>query len=285
MHTHGSLRHSLHHSFHRSLRHLGKISRLAAVTTLGFSSAPVLADPSPALDRLNFSVGGYYVDPTFNLSGNTRYGSVNSGDIDRNRTTLPRVRAELLLWDSQGLSFDYFAYRKTYSGTFDRTIPVGNNSSLSGNAEANIEVDLAKFACKWWFGSGNDVFGVGVGAGYYRAHLDANASASLNGTSGSLSESYTEKAFAPLLELGWKHAFSKNLRMYAEASGVKKNWGNLTGHLYNAALGMEWYPLENIGVGADYGITRIKLNRASDNTDANLDIRLKGPSAYLKVRF
>ncbi len=73
--------------------------------------------------------------------------------------------------------------------------------------------------------------------------------------------------------------------MYAEASGVKKNWGNITGHIYNAAGGMEWYPLENIGVGADYGITRIKLNRASENTDANLDIRLKGPSAYLKLRF
>jgi len=123
MHTLGPLRHTLRHSLRHSLRHLGKISHLAAVTTLGFSSASALADPSPALDRLNFSVGGYYVDPTFNLSGNTRYGAVNSGDIDRNRTTLPRVRAELLLWDSQGLSFDYFTYRKTYSGSFDRTIP------------------------------------------------------------------------------------------------------------------------------------------------------------------
>jgi len=284
MHTLGPLRHTLRHSLRHSLRHLGKISHLAAVTTLGFSSASALADPSPALDRLNFSVGGYYVDPTFNLSGNTRYGAVNSGDIDRNRTTLPRVRAELLLWDSQGLSFDYFTYRKTYSGSFDRTIPVGNNSSLSGNAEANIEVDLAKLAYKWWIGNGNDVFGIGVGAGYYRAHLDANASASLNGASGTLSEGYTERrctAAGTRLE----HAFSKNLRMYAEASGVKKNWGNITGHIYNAAVGMEWYPLENIGVGADYGITRIKLNRASENTDANLDIRLKGPSAYLKLRF
>ncbi|WP_290977546.1 hypothetical protein [Herbaspirillum sp.] len=249
-------------------------------------SRSACADPPPALDRLNLSVGGYYVDPTFNIRANTQFGSAETGDIERNRTTLPRVRAELLLGDSHGLSFDYFRYRNDYTYNTSRTFNVGGMPAvLAGDANANLEVDFASLAYKWWLGTGNDVFGIGLGAGYYRAHYDIQANGVFNGTSGSLNQSDTEKTFAPLLELGWKHAFSKDLRIYAEASGVKKNWGSVTGHIYGAALGVEWYPLKNIGVGADYGITRIHINRDGGNSQAAFDVKLTGPSAYLKMRF
>lgn len=260
----------------------------AAGSALALTSASALAEHSPALDRFSLSAGAYYVDPTFRVNANTQYGNLQSGDIDRNRTTLPRIRGEILLFDSQGLSFDYFTYKKNNSGAIDRSALIGGTtSSLSANADANLQVDMASVAYKWWIGQGNDVFGIGLGGGYYRAHLDVNAAATLNGTSGTFNESYTEKTWAPLVELGWKHAFSKDFRLYAEASGVKKNWGRITGHIYSAAFGAEWYPLANLGIGADYGITRININRNGGGTinDANLDIRLKGPSAYVKVRF
>jgi hypothetical protein len=267
----------------RSVRALGWLSGAVA---LSLASGAAHAEPSPALDRLSLSVGGYYVNPTFNVKGNTRYGSAETGDIDRNRTTLPRVRAELLIGDSQGLAFDYFRYRNDYTYSTDRSFNVGGTPAiLSGAATANLEVDFASLAYKWWIGSGNDVFGIGLGAGYYRAHYDVQANGVFNGNSGSLSESRTEKTFAPLLSLGWKHAFNKDLRVYAEASGVKKAWGTVTGHIYGAALGVEWYPLKNIGVGADYGITRIHINRDGGSTQANFDVKLTGPSAFVKVRF
>jgi len=259
---------------------------LSGAVVLGLATSAAHAEPSPALDRLSLSVGGYYVDPTFNIKGNTRYGSAETGDLERSRTTLPRIRAELLIGDSHGLAFDYFRYRNDYTYTTQRSFNVGGTPAiLSGAATANLEVDFASLAYKWWIGSGNDVFGLGLGAGYYRAHYDVNASGVFNGSSGSLSESRTEKTFAPLLSLGWKHAFNKDLRLYAEASGVKKAWGTVTGHIYGAALGVEWYPLKNIGVGADYGITRIHINRDGGSTQANFDVKLTGPSAFVKVRF
>ena len=280
MHLHSFARFGLHT---RTLRLMASFSGTVA---LGLFAQGAHADPSPALDRFSLSAGGYYVDPTFNVQGNTRYGSAQSGDIDRDRTTLPRVRAELLPGDSHGLSFDYFRYRNDYTYSTSRSFNVGGTPAiLAGSANANIEVDFASLAYKWWLGSGNDVFGIGVGAGYYRAHYDLQASGVFNGTTGALSESQTEKTFAPLLELGWKHAFSKDLRIYAEASGVKKNWGTVTGHIYGGALGVEWYPLKNIGIGADYGITRIHIDRDGGNSQAAFDIKLKGPSAYLKMRF
>lgn len=270
----------------RPIRRIRMLCLASGAIVLLLLSRSACADPPPALDRLNLSVGGYYVDPTFNIRANTQFGSAETGDIERNRTTLPRVRAELLLGDSHGLSFDYFRYRNDYTYNTSRTFNVGGMPAvLAGDANANLEVDFASLAYKWWLGTGNDVFGIGLGAGYYRAHYDIQANGVFNGTSGSLNQSDTEKTFAPLLELGWKHAFSKDLRIYAEASGVKKNWGSVTGHIYGAALGVEWYPLKNIGVGADYGITRIHINRDGGNSQAAFDVKLTGPSAYLKMRF
>ena len=43
------------------------------------------------------------------------------------------------------------------------------------------------------------------------------------GRSGSGSDSTEESTTLPLLELGFKHAFSDTLRLTADASGVKKN--------------------------------------------------------------
>lgn len=255
---------------------------IAVAGMLSVSSTNANAAVSPALDRFNLSVGAYYVDPNFRVNANTRYGTFRSGEIERDRTALPRVRAEILILENQGLAFDYFTFRKNYGGTVSRPLPGG--ASLNGSGDANIQVDFASLAYKWWFGQGNDVFGIGVGAGYYRVHLDVNAMATLNGVSGRITNSQTEKTVAPLLALGWKHALSNNVRLYAEGTGVKKNWGQVTGEVYGAAAGAEWYPLANLGVGADYGLTRIKLDRGGPN-NASLDIRLKGPSAYLKVRF
>lgn len=272
--------------FRSHAKTLRAMTSLSSALALGMLAQGAHAETSPALDRFSLSVGGFYVDPTINIKANTRYGSAESGDMERSRTTLPRLRAELLLGDSHGLSFDYFRYRNDYSYSTTRSFNVGGTPAiLAGTANANIELDFASLAYKWWLGKGSDVFGIGLGAGYYRAHYDLRANGVFNGSAGALDESDTEKTFAPLLELGWKHAFSKDLRIYAEASGVKKGWGTVTGHIYGAALGVEWFPLKNLGVGADYGITRIHIDRDGGNSQTAFDVKLTGPSAYLKMRF
>lgn len=58
----------------------------------------------------------------------------------------------------------------------------------------------------------------------------------------------------------------------------------MSGEIYNAAIGVEWFPLKNVGVVLDYGITDIDLTREGGN-HAHFRTRLKGPSAFVKVRF
>jgi hypothetical protein len=268
---------------------LGTFSVMGAMVGTGFlvAAAPALADPSPALDRFSFSVGAFNADPKFNASVSTPYGTLQSGDIKPGRVTMPRVTADVLLGDSQGISFDYYQYKRDYSGGVANTTSFGNFGTLNtfGNATVNTKLDFAKLSYKWWIGSGNTVLGLGAGAAYYRATLGASALASVNGQVGTVSDSSSDNAVAPLLEIGVRHAITPDLRLFADASGVWKSSGRFHGNIYNASAGVEWFPVKNIGLVVSYGVTNIDLTRESNNADSRLKVRLQGPSAFLKARF
>jgi len=255
-----------------------------AALALCAASSPALAEPAAPLDRASLSLGAFYTEPRINYNGETNYGRIDTGTYETNHVTLPRVRAQLLLGDTQGLDFDYYRYDKTYSPTLSGTTNY-NGLPLTGNGklDAKLKLDLANLAYKWWIGSGKDVFGVGVGAAYYSARVNGTASGVLNGVAGNSAYSESEHAYAPLLELGWRHAVSDNVRVYADASGIKKNGGSIHGHIYGGTLGVEWYPTPAVGVVAEYSANKISLTR--DRNNADLNVRLSGPAAYVKFRF
>ena len=74
-------------------------------------------------------------------------------------------------------------------------------------------------------------------------------------------EALLQSAYAPLVELGWRHQFSPEVRMYADANGIKKNGGNINGHIYGGAVGVEWYVTPMVGVVAEYSASKISLRR------------------------
>ena len=270
------------------LTHLIRLPRqlagLGALALLAGASLPALAEPSPALDRASFSIGAFHADPTFNAAVNTRFGRLDSGDVNSSSVTMPRIKADVLLFDSQGLSFDYYQFKRGYSESLASNFNVGSGTvSTTGSANLDVKIDFAKLAYKWWFGSGNTALGLGAGAAYYRVGLDLNATAAIGAATGSISENYSDDAVAPLLEVGLRHALTPDLRLFADASGVKKSGGNVRGEIYNAAVGLEWFPMKNVGVVLDYGLTDIDLRR--DDSNARFRVKLKGPSAFLKVRF
>ena len=247
---------------------------------------------SPALDRVSIWVGGYYAKTDTNIGANSKdqqlRGHVNLEDAlgFNDHKTVPRARLDLLLGEHQGLSFDYYTIDRSRSRTLTENINYGGEDFLaSARVKGKLDFDFGSAAYRWWFGTGSDVFGVGLGAAYYGVHARISGEASVNGQSAQASASTSDDAWAPLLQLGWRHAFSDNLRMYLDASGVKKNGSNLGGHIYNAAIGLEWFPWQNIGFGAEYNYTRIKLHQDHRNFDDNLDMKLNGPSAYVRFRF
>jgi len=249
------------------------------------------AEPAAPLDRFSIAAGGFYTEPKISAEGDSRYGHLATPEGELGHATLPRVKAELLLGDSQGLSFDYFRYDKSYNPTFSgRTTYEGRSISGNGSVDGKLQIDLAQLAYRWWLGHDQDVFGIGVGAAYLHARISGTGTASALGVDGATipvtvsgSGAASESAFAPLIELGWKHSFSDQVRMFAEASGIRKNGGRVDGHIYGGTVGLEWFPAKQVGFVVDYGIQKIKLNRDIGND--KLNVRLTGPSAFVKMRF
>ncbi|RST56199.1 hypothetical protein [Variovorax sp. MHTC-1] len=261
----------------------------AAVAGAGLLAAtPALAEPSPALDRFSFSVGAFNADPTFNASLNTPYGRLDPGDIKASDVTMPRITADILLGDSQGLSLDYYRFKRDYGTGFADSFAFGPTSVTAlANVNFSTKLEFAKIAYKWWIGSGNTVLGLGAGVAYYKATLDTSAIAGVNGATTTFNQHDSDDAFAPLLEIGVRHAITPDLRLFADASGVRKGGSGLHGHIYNAALGVEWFPIKNVGLVLSYGVSQIDLRRDIDSisSTARLKVRLKGPSAFVKARF
>jgi hypothetical protein len=267
------------------------VSALGAAILLAAGTGAAQAQQSPALDRMSISAGAFYAEPKIHLGGDTRYGRVDTPDEKIDDETLPRVKAELLFGDNHGLSFDYFRFDEDYSAApSGSTVYEGRPVSGRIDAKANLRIEMARLAYKYWFGREQTTFGVGLGAAYLRARISGSAVANVSATNPVENYSWSgageakDSVWAPTVELALRHALNDKWRLYAEAGGVKKNGGTVEGHVSNAAAGVDWLATKNVGLTLDYGIQKIDLHRNGDRT-ADLDLKLTGPSAYVKVRF
>lgn len=276
-----------------ALRRARQVGAPAVLIALSLLASPAFAQHSEALDRINMSLGGYYAttDTIIGAStANDEYGGTMDLEDDLGfpeRQTVPRARLDFLVGDRQGFSFDYFSVNRSHGNTLQRGISYdGHDYDAMAKLHGRLDFDFGSAAYRWWFGDGNNVYGLGLGGAWYRVKAGFRGSASVDGEPvGEVDDSTSAHAWAPELQLGWRHAFNDQWRMYADASGVKKGGGRLYGHIYNVDLGVEWYPWQNLGFGAEYGYTRIKLKQNHTNYDDSLDMRLSGPSLFVKFRF
>jgi hypothetical protein len=257
-----------------------------------------MAQDSDALpDRVSVRLGGYFADMDTDISladpSDTLSGRVNLEDDlgFKQDKTVPRVRADFLFGEHQGLALDYYSIDRSSHQVLARDITYdGVDYAANADVRAKLDFDFGSVAWRWWFGQGNDAYGVGLGAGWYRVKTALAGDGAYDpGVGGpqpvSMSSSSNDSAWAPMLQLGWRHAFDDNWRIYLDASGVRKNGGRISGHIYNAALGVEWLPWQNLGFGLEYGYSQIKLHWDRRMYDADLDMTLSGPSAFVNLRW
>jgi hypothetical protein len=277
----------------------GKLTAGLAIASLAAFGAVAHAQDSsekksqsPALDNVSIWLGGYYTNNDTTIGAKT--GILNtSGDVNleddldfKKHKTVPRARLDFLIGEHQGFTFDYYEVNRSHAKSLDTSINfLGNPIDATARVKGDLKFTFGSAAYKWWFGTGNDVFGVGLGAAYYKVQASISGTASGFGQTVSDRASSDVNAWAPNLQLGWRHAFNDQWRMYFNASGVKKNGGSVYGHIWDAALGVEWFPWQNVGFGAEYAYTRIKLNQDKRRYDLDLDMKLDGPAAYVRFRF
>lgn len=256
---------------------------------LGLAATGAHADEgAQALDRVSVWIGGYYPDTSLDIRAQATALPDLGGHlhVDAGRETVGRLRLDFLVFDSQGFTLDYYTLDRTRNEHLAREFDYGGVPfQVDTDLQAQVKFSAGSAAWHWWFGDAADVFGIGLGATYYKVELGLAGSASVNGQSAAADLRWSDDAVAPLLTLGFKHAFSDSLRVYANASGVRKNGGALAGHIVDGRVGVEWFPWRNVGLGAEYGRTRIDLKRGAQQYDAKLDIDLEGPSLFARLRF
>lgn len=286
---------------HPSVRSL-RPARLCAAAVLCMPMACAWAQQQPAqertnsnaLDRLSISVGGFYARPTVNAGIVRGDAALRTGDIRLDEKTLPRISIEALLGDHHGLSFEAYRYSNRYSDRFQGTYSAGPfDAGVNVDLSAKFKLDVARLGYRYWFGDGDTVIGVGGGVGYYRVELASNASGSVvdlgnvgfEGGAGTYSKKDKDDAFAPMLELGIRHAVRPDVRLFLDASGIKKSGGSgVRGSIYNAAAGVEWFPARNLGVTLGYAVSDVNLERDSGSL-RDLRVKFHGPVASVKMRF
>ncbi|MBN8740757.1 MAG: hypothetical protein BGP24_14500 [Lysobacterales bacterium 69-70] len=267
--------------------------RLLPAALLAVLAPAAWAEKPLALDRIYISAGAYQADSNADAridGGNGVVGSdVNFEDdfgLTKDRV-VGRLRFGFLVGDSQGIEVDGYRFHRSARKTLDRSIVYdGSTFEVDADVRGKLDMDFASVAWRWWLPVGDrDVWGLGLGGGYYRVAGNVTGQGSLNGSVQLLDLHESASAWAPLIELGWRHALGDSARIYADVAGVRKNNGSLTGHIYNLSLGLEFFPWRNLGVGFEYGAQRIRVEADKRSFDGVLNVRLSGPSAFVKLRY
>jgi hypothetical protein len=264
-------------------------SRWTVACAIAAHAAAAAAESrSPALDRASAWVGAAYGYPTVQ-AGTDAYGGsfqTRAFDLSDEQTLLPRMRFDLVLGARHGVSFDYYELRSGRSKVASQPFRfLGTEYTAEASVSGRVDADVATAAYRLWLGSGNTVLGLGAGAAFYRLDLEVVGRASLNGQAIEARAGYASDEVAPLLTAGLRHALTERVRLYADASGIRRTGGRLNGHIYNTAVGVEWFPWRSVGFAAEYGAKRLRLERAGSSVDSWFDLRLDKPTLFLRARF
>lgn len=277
------------HQPSRPLRRLPAASLLAGIAlTLCGASAQAAEGVLPTVDRVGVWLGGYHVDAQGDLNVSSLDGTQSTGPqrVIDGTDTVKRARVDWLLFDRQGFSVDLYRYSRTDNKGVSQPFTFnGQTYTAAGQVGAKTTADIGNFSYRWWFGDENTVAGLGLGAAYYRIKFNLNASATVGGVSDSIVEEASRDTWAPLVTFGLRHRISDEVRLYADLSGARKNGSETGGDIVNGGVGVEWFPWRNVGFGAEYNETRIRVNHRDDDVAAHLKLRLRGPAVYLRMRF
>jgi len=265
------------------------VTRIA--TAFALCSAAAQAEPPQALDRFDLAIGGYFADSSTSARLD---GAVRGTDFDFEHDlgldphhAIGRLRLSALVGDSQGFELDAYRLRRHGMRTLDRTVVVDDTTyDVNANVRGDLDLDFSSIAYRWWVPAGDrDVWGVGLGGGYYRARGVVQGEATVNDQHAYAKVEDSSHAWAPLVEFGWRHAYSDSVRLYADLSGVAKGWGPVTGHIVNGAVGAEWFLTEHVGLGLEYGAQRILLKSERSGVRGRLKLDLEGPSVFVRARY
>ncbi|CAM5421556.1 hypothetical protein [Rhodanobacter lindaniclasticus] len=151
----------------------------------------------------------------------------------------------------------------------------GNNYDAAATVAGKLNFDFGSASYRWWFGHGGDVFGLGLGGAYYRVHAGVGGEASVGGEAVVQAPSSTgDSAWAPMLQLGWRHTFNEQWRMYVDAAGIEEGRWPASAATCSTPRSAWNGSVARPSSAQKIGYSHVMLHQRKHAYDADLDMKL-----------
>ncbi|TBR40299.1 MULTISPECIES: hypothetical protein [Dyella] len=267
--------------------------------SLSFAVPVVHADDHPMLDTFSVSAGffannfdgGLRADGQVKNSGTTLNFSRDLGQDDSRY--LPYFAVSWRPWDRHEFEFSYYHDSTDGNRTLTRNLQFNNQELVVGSTlRSKFTLDTFGFTYRYWAWIGDEAaFALTGGLQAYSFDLKLDGTVSANGPGGGGTATRQAKAKAntdlpdPSIGVAFRYQMASWARLTADLGAFKANIADIDATLYNARVGVEFYPFENWAVITQYSYNKIDADVNKDRFRGNATFRFSGGQVLLKYRF
>ncbi len=252
------------------------------------------AAPLQALDRFRISAGTF--SNTLNLDGRVDGGVEFDGstrDFDQELDFAHRRSLELFELGWRPFERHEFNLRH-YRDSRVRTARLDTELRFAGEvfpiqAEASGRAAFQTIDAHytgWLHATRESAFGVQLGVIRLSASL-AISGEIRNPEFGSArgEAAVSDHVHAPLIGFSARRVVGTRTRLFGEARAFRLNHHGIDGRAFSASAGIEFYPVERVGLVVQYSDSWIEAERRSAQFTGRLEVGFRGPQAMLRLRW
>jgi hypothetical protein len=183
------------------------------------------------------------------------------------------------------LRLDYFNYHDDANEPVNKSFEFNDQVvPLGGKVDSSLDIDLYIVNLSYDLYSSNRAkFGIGLGAHVVDFDLEIDGKSNDGTNLGDASEDYTVPI--PNLFVGGIYALRNDLLFNYGGGWMSMSYGDYDGELIFARGALEYWPFNNVGLGAGYSYISADIDRDTGKKKENYDIEMPGPIFYLTVGF
>ena len=244
----------------------------------------------PYDETITIDLGGIVnqFDTSLRLNGQSSQGT----DINLENNGLKKNLSSfegLLTWrfmTRHRIDIDYYTVSRQGTHTYTGDINIGGNDyPIGATVGIHNKYDLGSLDYRYSFYQTPDVEWAAI-LGIYGGKITFDVNADPNAAAGSTyNKSSSTTLPLPLLGLGVDWYPSVQTRLGARAMGMQAKISDVNGHIYQFAVEGEYMLVRNLGIGARWLYTDIKVDVDKSAFDGGLTWRANSASLFAKLTF
>lgn len=245
----------------------------------------------PYDDSVAINLGGIVnqFDTSLRLNGNNEQGSdvnLENNGLKKNLSSFEGA----LTWrfmTRHRIDLDYYTVSRSGSHTYTGDINIGGNDyTVGATVGIHNKYDFASIDYRYSFYQTPD-FEMAALLGFYggKVTFDVNATPNPGSGGATYNRSVSTTLPLPLLGLGADWYPSAQTRIGARAMGMQAKIGDVDGHAYQFGVDGEYMLVRNLGIGARWVYTDIKVDVSKSDFNGGVSWRANTASLFAKLAF